>query len=93
MNDKLWTTPTLLLLLLGLCLVTFGQDDPCTFLAVVNGASWTVAEVQKVSACFNSIPLSAQVKGDTIAQVRKLVDLYSFTDISKNSGAPFHIQV
>lgn len=63
--------------------------DPCTF---PSGYS-TTDVVATLWACFNAIPLDPAIRSTTIAELRTLIDLYSFRDISKASGPPFNIAV
>jgi hypothetical protein len=54
-----------------------------------NGA----ASPSDVQACFNAIPFDSTVRQNTLTSMRQLIALYSFTDIAKNSGAPYNVQV
>ncbi len=78
-------------LLLSLFIIA-AASQPCNFspLAEVN---WTVAYADKVLECFQSVPFNIQWKRDTLAQLRLLVDMYSFADLSVDSGAPYNIKV
>ncbi|KAJ3104253.1 hypothetical protein HDU97_009421 [Phlyctochytrium planicorne] len=58
-------------------------SDPC---AEIGGLEYTT--IDKVHACYNSIPLTAEQKADHIASMKDIVDMYPFTDLAKDTSAP-----
>eukprot|EP00762_Andalucia_godoyi_P007173 ANDGO_07997.mRNA.1 hypothetical protein len=63
-------------------------QDPCTPLA-----AFSLKQIPAVQACYSAIPSSSVIRSKTVNQLRSLSKLYSFTDISKNTGPPFNIRV
>ena len=47
----------------------------------------------RIADCFTHVPFQAAEATSTLSALRSLVDLYSFTDISANSGAPYDLKV
>jgi len=74
-----------LLFALVALVVAVALADQCTFTA----GNFVLPSTLK--SCFQQIPLSTTVKANTLAQLRNLASLYSFADVSKNSGSPFYI--
>eukprot|EP00762_Andalucia_godoyi_P003826 ANDGO_08529.mRNA.1 hypothetical protein len=72
---------------LALLSVSRADNDACT-VAVLQGL-----RPSQLQACVDLIPLSSTVQSQTVAQLRNLVKLYAFADISTDSGAPFYIKV
>eukprot|EP01028_Stygiella_incarcerata_P004567 TRINITY_DN2007_c0_g1_i5.p1 TRINITY_DN2007_c0_g1~~TRINITY_DN2007_c0_g1_i5.p1 ORF type:complete len:1366 (+),score=295.80 TRINITY_DN2007_c0_g1_i5:79-4176(+) len=65
----------------------FAAADQCTIQAGI------YYDVSLVRDCFRSIPFDETIRKDTVKQLRNLIEAYSFTERSKNSGAPFFINV
>jgi C-terminal processing protease CtpA/Prc len=61
--------------------------------ALTQGLTWTTSDATAVSACFNAVPFSTATSQSTIAQLQNLVNLYSFSDMSANSTAPYNLKV
>lgn len=65
--------------------------DPCA-LRNGDGTRW-FGPRETLLQCFNAIPFEQTRATATTHVLRQLVQGYSFTDISKNSGAPWNMQV
>ena len=65
------------------------KSDACTF----NTTNGSISPTQ-IMACFNLIPFNSTLRDLTLAEMNKVVDLYSYTDIVKSgSGPPYNINV
>eukprot|EP00029_Vermamoeba_vermiformis_P007630 TRINITY_DN3352_c0_g2_i1.p1 TRINITY_DN3352_c0_g2~~TRINITY_DN3352_c0_g2_i1.p1 ORF type:complete len:693 (-),score=153.11 TRINITY_DN3352_c0_g2_i1:54-2132(-) len=81
-----------LLLLFGCTLVALISAQ-CSFVPnASNGRAW-IGPVSNLQDCASSIPASPNRKSTTLTVLRQMVDLYSFTDIAVNSGAPWNMNV
>jgi hypothetical protein len=72
------------------------RPDPCTLPANIqlsNGVSVWGGNTTTLADCFNSIPFDSNRSSLTITVLRQLAELYSFTDIARNSGPPWNMQV
>ena len=47
----------------------------------------------QLRACYALIPFYETTRTNTLAVLRQVIGLYSFTDIAKNSGVPYNVQV
>jgi hypothetical protein len=82
-----------LLFILGCLSVALISADQCTLEPNSSNGRFWIGAVSDLRACASSIPASSTRKTDTISVLRQMVDLYSFTDIAKNSGEPWNINV
>jgi len=90
-NSSLFLTAVLLLL----GFLSAAKGDACyynvTYSSVVSTVS--VASYSAVQHCFAAVPFSPTFRDETVAVLNQLFNLYSFTDIVANSGAPWNLQV
>jgi hypothetical protein len=82
-----------LLFILGCLSVALISADQCTLEPNSSNGRFWIGAVSDLRTCASSIPASSTRKADTISVLRQMVDLYSFTDIAKNSGEPWNINV
>jgi len=47
----------------------------------------------RLRACFDNIPFSQDRASGTVRVLKQLTQLYSFTDIVKDSGAPYNMKI
>jgi hypothetical protein len=84
---------SLALLFISGCILVALISAQCTFTPnSSNGKAW-LGSVSTLQSCASSIPASANRKSATLQVLRQMVDLYSFTDIAMNSGAPWNMNV
>lgn len=48
---------------------------------------------RSLRACFDNIPFSKDRATATVGVLKQLTQLYSFTDIAKDSGAPYNMKI
>jgi len=86
------TLPRPGLLALGalVALVVCVAADPCTLPTTFGNAF--VGDPKKLLDCFTQVPFQKEQAQDTIKALKSLRELYSFTDISANSGAPYDLK-
>lgn len=85
-----WLTIIVIALLLSLVI-----SEPCEFIPEfeVSGIPFGVHNAETIEECFQAISLPDQRKSQTLAQLRNLIRLYSFTDIAQNSPPPYNLQI
>eukprot|EP00762_Andalucia_godoyi_P005776 ANDGO_06898.mRNA.1 hypothetical protein len=75
----------------SICGGTFGHGignaSECIFIADA------LTTMDSLLQCLRSVPLDPATRTETLLQVRNLAEMYSFTEISRNSGPPFNISV
>jgi len=81
----------LLALSATLIFATVALADPCVLKPTFGNAF--VGKPEQLAACFNQVPFQQQQALDTMDSLNSLADLYSFTDMSKDSGAPYNLKV
>jgi hypothetical protein len=82
---------TALVLFGALVISQVAATDPCT-LERNQGSNW-VGPVANLRACFDNIPFSKDRATATVHVMKQLTQLYSFTDIAKDSGAPYNMKI
>lgn len=87
---------SLVLIVALAAIVSLVAGDACTLPALtapLAGRYRWAGSPGQLSACYAAIPYLESTRTTTLAALRQVISLYSFTDLAKNSGPPYNVQV